>query len=268
MFYWKNTGDLKYLAIEEFNSVGVKAFFTSRLGGISTGSYGQLNLGLHTGDQREAVLTNRRLIAEALGYDYRDLVAGEQIHSNRIAQVNREDRGRGALSHQDSIPGVDGLITCQKNLPLFSFYADCVPVLLADPLKGVVGLVHAGWKGTLQRIVEKALRQMEEIYHCSPRDVIAAIGPAISGDHYQVDQRVITQFRSSFQNWREFSSGDGKENYRLNLPRANQLQLLAMGIPLSQIIMSDLCTYRDNHSFFSYRRDGGITGRMASIISI
>lgn len=268
MFYWNSTGDLKYLVIEEFNSIGVKAFFTSRLGGISTGSYRQLNLGLHTGDQREAVLVNRRLIAEALGFDYRDFVAGEQIHSNQIAQVNQEDRGRGALSYQDSIPGVDALITCQKNLPLLSFYADCVPVLLADPLKGVVGLVHAGWKGTLQRIVEKTVSKMEEFYHCSPKDIIAAIGPAISGDHYQVDQRIITQFCSSFQNWQEFSTASGKESYRLNLPLANQLQLLEKGIPFSQIIMSDLCTLQDNHSFFSYRRDGGVTGRMASIISI
>ena len=268
MFYWKSSGQLKYLALEAFSSVGIKAFFTSRLGGVSKGSYQQLNLGFHTGDNQQTVLSNRRIIAEAIGLDYRDFVAGQQVHANRIHHVRQEDRGRGALSYQDSITGVDALITSEKALPLLSLYADCVPILLADPIKRIVALAHAGWKGTLLRVVQKTVGQMQEIYHCSPQDILAAIGPAISGDNYQVDNRVLSEFRLIFKDWEEFSIAIGKERYKLNLPLANSMQLAAMGIPVQQISMSGFCTYRDNELFFSYRKDGGKTGRMASIISI
>lgn len=267
MFVWKQSGDLIYLELEMFADYGIRAYFTSRQGGISSGNYSSLNLALHTDDNQYKVLENRRKIARAINIDSKDFVAGEQIHADRVYIVKKEDRGRGALDYEDSIPGTDALLTDKKKLPLISFYADCVPLFLMDPVKKVVGLAHAGWKGTVKRIVQKALISMRESFGSDITDIYVAIGPCISRDIYQVDKQVMDRFKSTFNNWQDFIIPDKQQGYfLLDLKRCNRYLCQVTGVCENHIIVSDLCTYTNDY-FYSYRKEG-ITGRMASITLI
>lgn len=268
MFVWRKDKQVKYLEISEFKKHGIKAIFTSRLGGVSTGNYSSLNLGLHTRDKKSNVIVNRKIIAQTLGLNYRDFVAGEQVHGNRIKVVKDDDKGRGALNYEDSISGVDGLITDTNNLPLISFYADCVPLLLADIKNKVIGLAHAGWKGTYLKIGVEAIKKMQKYFNTRPEDCLIGIGPSISRENYEVDNRVINKFKESFSYWKDLVTYKGKGHYLLDLWTANKQALVEIGVPDSQIIISNYCTYKDNDYFYSYRKEGGKTGRMASIITL
>ncbi len=266
MFVWREIGELKYLEITEFSHYGARAIFTSRLGGVSRGNYSSLNLGLHTEDDLERVLNNRKIICDVLGIKAKNLVAGEQVHGNRIKIVGPEDSGRGALRYNDSIKGIDGLLTAAEGLPLLSFYADCVPLIIMDPVKRVVGLAHAGWKGTYLKIGVKAVNKMQQEFGSNPSDCLVAIGPSISRDNYEVDDRVVEKFRKDFPYWRELVVDKGKGHYNLDLPAANKRSLVEAGVSAERIIVSDYCTFRDSKYFYSFRREGGKTDRMASMI--
>lgn len=266
MFIWRNQGNLHYLEIEEFEKSGIKTCFTSRLGGVSQGPYSTLNMGLHTGDDQERVLINRRLVAEALDLDYHDFVAAEQVHSNQVYIVKTEDIGRGAIEYQDSIPGVDALITAETRIPLISFYADCVPLLIMEPGKRIIALAHAGWKGTVLKIAWKTVEEMKRVYQVSPENLWVGIGPSISRDYYEVDDRVIDHFKESYTNYSDFITAKGTGKFLLDLQAANTYLFEKAGVPSRQIINSGFCTYRNNNYFYSYRKEQGITGRMASII--
>lgn len=268
MFIWKKNGEFRYLEIEEFTKMGIQAYFTSRHGGVSQGCYATLNLGLHTRDEKESILTNRQIVAEKIGFKLADFVSAEQVHSDRIYVVEEKDRGRGALAYSDSLPGFDGIITATSGLPLLSFYADCVPLLFMDSVKRVVGLAHAGWKGTVKKIGIKTVQKMMDVFGSRPKDIWVGIGPSISRHNYQVDEIVIKQIRESFPYWRDLIVKQDKGHYLFDLWNANSLPLLDLGIPANQIIISGYCTYRDNDDFYSYRKENGFTGRLASIISL
>ncbi len=266
MFSWENYGDLRYLKITEMTEKGVKAIFTSRLGGVSKGNYSFLNLGLHTEDNSENVLENRRRIASILGLDFTEFVAAEQVHGDKIHIARKADRGRGAVDFKDSIKNVDALITDNKGLALISFYADCVPLFIYDPVKKIVALSHAGWKGTFLHIGPKTIAKMQEVYGTRPEDCLAGIGPAISKKNYEVDNKVNNLFRNKFYFAGQIISKISDGKYHLDLKKANFLSLVKAGVLRKNIVVSDLCTYKDSNFFYSYRRDNGKTGRMASII--
>ncbi len=267
LFTWKEKDNLKYLEVDEMGVNGIKAVFTSRLGGISGGNYASLNLGLHTKDKTSNVLANRRKIATALQLNLEDFVAAEQVHGNNIYIVTEEDRGKGALELANSIASVDSLITASRGIPLISFYADCVPLLISDPVKKVVALAHAGWKGTVLEIGAKTVIKMRQIFGTNPRDCIVAIGPSISKSNYEVDDAVVKHFQK-FTFYNEIIEDRGKGHYNLDLKKANLLSLKRIGLLEKNIIVSKLCTYDCNQLFYSYRREAGKTGRMASIIMI
>ncbi|HLV10374.1 MAG TPA: peptidoglycan editing factor PgeF [Halanaerobiales bacterium] len=266
MFIWKNKGKLNYLEIEEFKEAGVLACFTSRSGGTSQGSYSSLNLGLHTGDENKKVLANRRLVAEAFGLNCKDFIVGEQVHDNKVYLADYKDLGRGAFDHSSSIPGVDALITDKPGIPLVSFYADCVPLFIMDPVKKIVALVHSGWKGTSLKIGAKTVEKMKNIFNIEVNKLYAAIGPSISRDYYEVDSCIINIFKEKFKNYNDFIVDKGKDLYLLDLQAANIFTFIEAGVSVKQIISCDLCTYCEQKHFYSYRRDGKSTGRMASII--
>ncbi len=266
MFSWVQDKELCYLEISQFLDFGIKAYFTSRLGGVSTGSFNTLNLGLHTSDKHYNVKKNRKRIARSLGINPESFVAAEQIHDNKIYLVNERDKGSGALHYRDSISGMDALITNTRGLPLISFYADCVPLYFVEPQKKVIALAHAGWQGTLKKIGEKTVSVMEKEFNVNSKDIWVAIGPSISRDFYEVNDIVIKKFKKEFKNYKEFVVDKGKNSYLLDLWCANINSLKEAGINDKHIILSNYCTYRDNKYFYSYRREKGKTGRMASII--
>ncbi|MHB8158282.1 MAG: polyphenol oxidase family protein, partial [Desulfocucumaceae bacterium] len=188
------TGEIKYISFDIFERTGlVKHAFTTRHGGVSRGGFGSLNLAMHVGDDQGAVLENRKRICSVLGVDPEDMVVGHQVHGDSVCLVTRDHRGRGALDLQDAIPETDALITNCPGLLLSSYYADCVPVMIMDPVKKAIALVHAGWKGTAKRIAATTIKAMSGAFGTNPGDCLAVIAPSI-GPCYEVDQPVFEAF--------------------------------------------------------------------------
>jgi hypothetical protein len=269
IFKLREGSKVKYYIIEEFEKTAlVEHAFTTKVGGVSQGDYAELNLGLHVSDRVDNILENRRLISEILGCDSRELVAGKQIHSDQIKVVSVDDKGKGALDYETAIEDTDALITDKPGVLLTSYYADCTPILILDPVKKAIGLAHAGWKGTVSKIAQKTVLKMRDVYQSNPADILVGIGPAIGQCCYQVDSRVIKPLKDNFENWGRLIKEDGEGQWRLNMALANQLQLEEIGVRSENIIQSGLCTCCNSELFFSYRRDQGKTGRMASMIKL
>jgi len=261
-------GEMRFYTIPRFaREGGVTAAFSTRLGGRSRGVFATLNLGLHVGDDPEAVLTNRALFCAAVGLDHRQLVACAQVHGHEVAVVGAADRGRGAFDPALAVSGVDGLATNIPGVPLITFFGDCVPLFLFDPVRRAIALVHAGWRGTLSRIGACALAVLQEHYGTSPAAVLAAVGPAIGPCCYAVGPDVAAAFA------REFPGGDvvrGSPDgvWRVDLWTANWRVLREAGVGAANIAVAGRCTACALDEFFSHRASGGKTGRMAAIMML
>ncbi len=257
-----------YGTFPAFSAAGFVHGVSTRLGGESVEPFFSLNLGLHTGDDRGTVIRNRQRFAKAVGIEFSNVVTAQQVHGNGIAVIDQKQAGRGNVDYQDSISGVDSLITNCRGLPLMLFFADCVPVLIADPVRGVVGISHAGWKGTVFKIALQTVQKMSEYYHTSPSDCLAAIGPSIGPCCYEVDQQVLVQFQANFSQWESFVTQQENNRWNLNLWEANRYQLIEAGISPKKIYNSHVCTACNESLFFSYRKEKGLTGRMGVVIQL
>ena len=238
--------------------------FTTRKGGVSLAPYDSLNLGAHVGDDLTQVLTNRRRVWHDLGIAEADVALAEQIHGDKIAVVTS---GSGAVP----AAGADALVTDTPGLLLMLFFADCVPVYLVDPIKKVVGLAHAGWRGTAANIAGKTLQTMAQEFGCVPSACFAAVGPSIGESSYEVGPEVADRFRSlpgARASNVVMPRSDLGGTYNLNLRAVIFGQLLAAGVPAGAIAVCDEDTFRNKRDFFSYRRDGAATGRMAGFLGI
>jgi YfiH family protein len=255
--------------------------FSTKPGGVSTQD-GQkvLNLGFTEWDTKENVLENRRRFQSVLGATDLKLISLKQIHSDVIHVF---DAPRSEICQGDASA------TNRPGLLLGVQIADCVPILLVDPKKRAVAAVHAGWRGTLARIVVKAIGQMQMQFKSNPADLLAAIGPAIGGCCYEVGTEVATQFLSQFAeapDWfDEFRTGDEPnpvqwlnmmppghqpppKNVLLDLRKANRAQLLGASLHAPNIFVSDLCTACRRDLLFSYRKEGPQSGRLMSVLGI
>ncbi|MBO8168091.1 MAG: peptidoglycan editing factor PgeF [Thermoanaerobacteraceae bacterium] len=262
----EEAGGVKYIAYKGFQKV--RAVFSTRIGGVSSSPFASLNLGLHTGDDRQAVLQNRTLFAGAVGTAVSRWVTAQQVHGSHVMSVHNEHAGRGHREQADAIPCSDGMVTGERQLPLVTFYADCVPVYLVDETKPAVALVHAGWKGTVARIAANGVQKMIEEYGCSADRIKAIIGPSIGPCCYQVDRPVIDKFTAVFGDTGDLLSPQGEGYALLDLWQANSRVLQEAGISLENIYITGLCTCCHKELFYSYRRDRGKTGRMAALIMI
>ncbi|MGG3282803.1 peptidoglycan editing factor PgeF [Paenibacillus solani] len=252
------------------------AGFTGRKGGVSLAPYDSLNLAFHVGDRPDDIVENRRRTAATLGFSLDDWTCGEQVHGVRIGVVREEDKGRGSQDRASAFQDTDGLVTNVPGILLASFYADCVPLYFWDPVTRAVGLAHAGWKGTLGGIAEEIVRSMAAEYGSQPQHIHAAIGPSIGECCYEVDDRVMDHVRDSgnglvisdevTKSALYLDKGDGK--YMLNLKEINRHIMIKAGILAEHIECTSWCTSCNHDLFFSYRKDGGTTGRMASWIGM
>lgn len=261
-------GDLKLISFDSLEGTGlVSHAFTTRPGGVSRDPYRSLNLAFHVGDSPEAVLENRRRACLALGGSPDDLVCGQQVHGDRVHVASGSDRGRGARDY-GGIPETDALVTDRPGLILASFYADCVPVIILDPVHKAVGLAHAGWKGTLKRIAGSALKAMGTAFGTRPQDCLAAVAPAIGPCCYEVDRPVVDAMAGrGFDTSRHLiPSGPGR--WKLDLPGINREILADAGVNPKSITVAALCTCCRPDLFFSYRGQSGRCGRMASLIAL
>ncbi len=241
---------------------------STRFSGISNGSFESLNLALHVGDDQQNVIANRRIFCEALDLNFTRLTTAQQVHADYIAVVKEQDAGKGSQAYEDALPQTDALITNIPNLPLMLCYADCVPVLIADPVNRAVGVIHAGWKGTVSLIVQKTIAAMNKEYGTEAKHCLAGIGPAIGPCCYQVDSTVINSLAENFTSWSAVVTSNGNGRWNLNLWQANILQLEQCGIPEFNIISSNICTSCNRSLFYSYRADDKITGRLGALIAI
>lgn len=252
------------------NVPGLTAGFTTRQGGVSEAPYDSMNMALHVNDDPKHVIRNRELLASAVGLPFDSYTCAEQVHSNHVHIVSLTDRGKGRSLREDAIQDADALVTKEEGLLLNSFYADCVPLLFVDPVQRVIGLAHAGWKGTVLGIAMKTVERMKESFGSDPNTILAAIGPSISSCCYEVDERVITPVKELLSAHSISEDGILKPSQQgramLNLREINRELLLKAGILASHIECTTWCTSCHSELFFSHRRDGGKTGRMASWI--
>ncbi|AWB45355.1 peptidoglycan editing factor PgeF [Paenibacillus sp. CAA11] len=254
----------------------LSAGFTGRHGGGSKVPYESFNLALHVGDHPEDVLENRVLLEQELGFEPGAWTCGEQTHGTQIAIVTDEDRGKGRMDRESAFQQTDGLVTNVPGILLTSFYADCVPLYFLDPVHRVVGLAHAGWKGTVGEIAAKMIAVMEQAYGSRREEIRTAIGPSIGSCCYEVDEAVITRVRPVLDQaglqeiaaepvFRE-SQNQGRK--MLNLKELNRIIMIKAGILPTHIECTTWCTSCHNTHFFSYRKENGVTGRMASWIGM
>ncbi|MBD1379946.1 peptidoglycan editing factor PgeF [Metabacillus arenae] len=247
----------------------VVAGFSTKNGGVSKSHFESLNTGLHVHDDPEDVINNRRRIADFLSFPLESWVCAEQTHKDRIKKVSRLDAGKGATEYLTSIQDTDGLYTGEKGLLLVLCYADCVPIYFYDHDKKLVGVVHAGWKGTVANIAGKMIQRWKQEENSAIESIQAVIGPSICENCYVVDDYVVDQVnkhlhKSDDKPYEEVSKGQ----YRLDLKKLNRQLLLKAGLKQEQIHSSSLCTSCHSDLFFSHRRDRGKTGRMMSFIGL
>ena len=285
----------------QYYSLGedVTAFSTSRSGGYSEGRYGEFNINRYCGDSEEAISQNREALCRILGIDDDRLLMPHQVHQTEIAVVDEDLLKLSAEEQVQRLEGVDVLMTNVRGVCIGVSTADCIPVLLCDPVRHAVCAIHAGWRGTVMRIVEKAVTEMTAVYGTCPADIMAQIGPGIHLDSFEVGDEVYDAFahegfpmeriskkylmdkscsRSNlfallakklftFHSIPEQSSPTRSlsllpSKWHIDLPESNRLQLLTAGLRADRIAVSSVCTYQQSDTFFSARRLGIDSGRI------
>jgi YfiH family protein len=258
-----NRSAINNLAWYRFESLDhpslLQAAFT-RLGGASAAPYDGLNVGSSVGDDPCAVQHNQDLMYRALGIRANQVVFPRQVHGNRVARV---DRGAGGTV----VPDTDALVTNCTGIYLLMRYADCVPVVLWDPEHAAVGLVHAGWQGTLMQVVKAAVERMVTEYNSQPDVLLAGIGPAIGPCCFEVGPEVVAQVQATLPDVGRVLSRQTQDGHaHLDLWEANRGQLERCGVLQSEIAARCTCCRQDE--FYSHRGSGGRTGRFAVIVGL
>ena len=228
-----------------------------------------MNLSFHRGDDMDAVMENHRRLAQAVGYDYRRLVFSDQVHETVIRKITEEDAGKG-ITRESDITETDGLMTNVKDLPLITFYADCVPLFFIDPVHRAVGLSHSGWRGTVGKIGKVTVEKMTEEFQTNPSELYAAIGPSICQDCYEVSEDVILEFQKAFEEkyWEKLFYKKKNGKYQLNLWEANHIIFLEAGIKEDHISVPGICTCCNPEFLFSHRASHGRRGNLAAFLGI
>lgn len=261
----RRRADLDVLTWPAFDGLDLDVLVTTRIGGVSSGPYASLNLGLHVGDQGEDVLENRRRAAAALGADLRDMVFCDQAHGREVRVVSAADRGRGSLRLDDAIAQTDALVTAEPGVVLVVMVADCVPIVLYDPVAHVLACVHAGWRGTVARVSEAAVAAMRGL-GASPENVIAGLGPAISPDRYQVGADVVGAAQRNLGGGAaDVIRPDGTGKWLFDLWAANRIVLRAAGLADEHVSVAATPTGTAGTGLFFSDREVRPCGRFAAV---
>jgi YfiH family protein len=219
------------------------------------------------GDPADARENRIKFLSE-FGISPQNTVKCRLSHSTNIQIVTHEQGGLGILPNTSPLPDTDGLITAEREVFLFMVTADCVPILLFDPQKSVVGLLHAGWKGTVQGIGAKGVWLMTENFGSSPKDIIALLGPSICKHCYEIGDEVKEQFDAAFPHHSHKIFHKPGDKFHLDLWKSNTLQLKEAGIPEENIENDVICTKCNVDKYYSARAEGIETGRFASVIGM
>ena len=264
----KRFGEVEYITFPRLEAAGgIRHIFSTRKGGVSAGVFAEMNLSFRRGDDRENVLENYRRLCEAAGINTDHLVLSRQTHTKNVKYVTKEDRGTGVTKPE--FTDVDGLITDKTGVALVTQYADCVPLLFYDPVNRVCANSHSGWRGTVQRIGAETVAKMVKDFGCLPRNIIAAIGPSICKNCYEVDTPVYEAFKESGLPLKYIitSKSDGC-HFLLDLKEANRIILTEAGILPENLDIADVCTFENSDMLYSHRATGGKRGNLAAVIEM
>jgi len=226
---------------------GIKAIVSKR----------NINVGFH--NQKESqIKKNREKILAELGLRIDQLICAQQIHSNGVCIVGRDEKGRGAIRYSDALADIDALITKEKNIAIAVFCADCLPIFLIDKKKDIIAIVHAGWKSTKKAIVKNTIFAMKQVFDTQPKDVLVYFGPAIRRCCFEVGEEFLGYFKRGI-----YRSGS---KIFLDTAEVNYLQLREVGVIEKNIFDSKICTVCSNDKFFSYRKEKESCGRQMALI--
>ena len=263
--------DILYFTFNGLENTGiVKHCFSSRLGGVSKGHLSTMNLSYTRGDEKECVDENYCRIAKVLGCEIEDIVCSDQTHTINVRKVTADDKGKGIVKPKD-YKDIDGLITNESGIALATFYADCVPLYIVDPVHHAIGLSHSGWRGTVKRMGAVTLKKMEEEYGTKPQDVYVAIGPSICQDCYEVSKDVADEFREAFLAQRDEDKllyQKSEEKFLLNLWYANYCVFREAGVPEKNVEVTDVCTCCNPDLLFSHRASKGVRGNLGAFLML
>ncbi len=264
IFDEREVNGVPYLSFPMLEQTGVvRHGFSTRLGGVSKGHCGTMNISMTRGDEPEAIEENRRRIAAAIGVDPSDFTYTHQTHTTNVAVVEEKDRGGKFLD-------TDGMVTNVPGICLVTFYADCVPLFFVDPEHRAIGLSHSGWRGTVGRMGKVTLELMKERYGTDPAQVYAAVGPSICQDCYEVSEDVIGRIKETFDEalWQELFYEKENGKYQLDLWKANKTVMTEAGVREERIAVTNVCTHCNPEILFSHRSAGTARGNLSAFLAL
>ena len=266
---------IKFKAFEDIDFIN--HCFTTRLGGNSNNEFTSLNLSFSRGDDTKNVEQNYIDLCKDAGFTLKNIVMSDQVHETTVLNITNDVLS--SMNKSDfklrKLESVDGMITNITNVPLFTYYADCVPLYFVDPVKKAIGLSHSGWRGTAHCMGLKTINAMKEAFGTNPKDLISVIGPSICQKCYEVSADVIEIMNNEFITNGIISDTDTsfyyeKENgkFQVDLWRANYLIIKKAGVLPHNIHVSGICTYDKSDLLFSHRASGTKRGNLAAILEI
>lgn len=263
----KNKKMLGYDSFSVYSNIS--HFITTREGGVGVGNYGTFNCSPHCGDNPTHQTVNQKILLEELNITPKLVIHPYQTHQDKVAIIDSNFFSFSQKESRERLIGYDAVVTALPQTLLCIATADCVPILLLDPEKGVVAAVHAGWRGTVSKIVLKTLQVMQEEFGSRPKNILAGIGPSISLKAFEVGDEVVDQFGVvGFPLTRVVRKNEKTGKSHIDLWLANELLLEEFGLSKDHIERSELCTYTNNTTFFSARRLGIKSGRILSGIML
>lgn len=257
---FKQSDTIRYYTFDSLEDSGVNHAVFTRRGGVSPDPWASLNVGGTVGDDPARVYANRIRSLLMLDCDPQTVFDVWQVHGNNVVSTD------GARNSKEPYQKADAIITNRESVTLFMRFADCVPILLHDPIHKVVGLVHAGWKGTINGVITSAIKAMKSKYRSNPRDILAGIGPSIGPHHYEIGGVVAGMVKQVFgdQSNNFLTTSNGK--YHFDLWGANTFLLLRSGV--KEIEQSGICTACHLDDWYSHRAEKGKTGRFGVLIHL
>lgn len=257
--------DLLPIFLEYHLGEGITAFSTMREGGVSEGAYSHFNITHYCGDTPESVEQNRQLLCQKLGIHNNCLHLPRQTHSDVVYCIEDDFLKRNSEERQALLEGVDALITNLRGQCIGISTADCIPILLYDPIHQAIAAIHAGWRGTVARIVQKTIAAMNKAFGSEAENLKAIIGPGISQAAFEVGNEVYEAFQQAGFPMAEIATQyktPQSSKWHIDLWAANFMQLEEVGLPLASIQVSGICTFTEHERFFSARRLGIESGRI------
>lgn len=241
-------------------SPSVTAFNTTRCGGVSRGEYGGFNINRYCGDDEACIKSNLEMLGRELNVKAGNIIMPHQTHDCEVRQIGGEFLTLPDTVKAKMLEGVDALTTNVRDICIGVSTADCIPIIIYDPEHHAAATVHAGWRGTVKRIAQKAIASMRLSYQSQPQDIVAVIGPGISLEAFEVGDEVYNEFTSAGFDMSAISQH--KDKWHIDLKECNLQQLVQSGISKENITVSDICTFNTSDRYFSARKLGTNSGRI------